>query len=293
MRTHHREHALVAAGLLLFSSVFLFLATGCDTSPLGGCPPSFQDEEVIPLAETGPIDGGEADARLEAGHWFCVWFPRFCDLRPRDPFDPLYYWGGPRFDPKPEEVPAWAEFHNACLTAWRKADRSPQGLLEAMDQAARDCGLDPGHLMPHRLVLREQFNLILSGDLRAEHLPTLAEVREVWRHRPLDGPFAKDDQLGTLLEGLEDGIDPAEVEAWKTFAASYAQGDPREAWTAANMAATVAWWHAFQVETGEFSSAGVAADLAAMAHTTEWKAIAVASFAGAIIDVIEHFWPQE
>jgi len=293
MRTHHREHALVAAGLLLFSSLVLLLATGCERSPMGGCPPSFQAGEAIPLSGTGHVDGGGADARLEAEHWFCVWFPRFCDLRPRDPFDPLYYWGGPHFDPKPEEVPAWAEFHNACLSAWRKADRSPQGLLEAMEQAARGCGLDPGLLKPHREVLREQFNLILSGDLREEHLPTLSEVREVWRNRPADGPFAKDERLGILLAGLDNGLDPAEVEEWKAYATSLASGDLREYWTVSNMAATVAWWHGFQQETGEFSRAGLAADLAAMAQSSDWKVIAVASLAGAVIDVIEHFWPQE
>lgn len=293
MRTHHREHALVAAGLLLFSSVFLFLATGCEITPMGGCPPSFQEEEVTSLAGTGHVHGDPGQARLEAERQFCVWFPPFCGLSPFDPLDPLFYWGGPEFNPKRPQVEAWAEFHNACLTAWRSAERSPEGLLEAMEQSAVACRLDPALFKPRREVLLEQFHMILEGDVQPGHLPDLAHIQELWRNRPKDGPFNKDARLGHLLARLDDGLDDGEVQEWKSYARSLADGDLREYWTVSNMAATVAWWHDFEGETGEFSRAGLAADLAAMAQTQDWRIVAVASLAGALIDVMEHFWPQE
>jgi hypothetical protein len=293
MRTHHREHALVAAGLLLFSSIILLLATGCEQSPTGGCPPSFQEEGLVPLSGGTSPGHLENKTRLEAERWFCVWFPHICDLRPMDPFDPIYYWGGPDFNPKRADVAAWADFHNACLTAWRTAEPTAEGLLHAMEEAALACGLDPVQLKPRREILLEQFEMILGSELQVSHLPSLAEVRDMWRNRPADGPFAKDERLGFMLAGLDNGIDPVEAEEWKDYARSLATGDLREYWTVSNMAATVEWWREFEQETGQFSRAGLAADLAAMSQTQDWRVVAVASLAGALIDVIEHFWPQE
>ncbi len=295
MRFRRRTPTLVAAGLLLISCLVLLLVTSCDLSPVGGCPPSFEGEATAPLSGTwNPQDSDSDSAKDLSGMWFCIWFPRWCQPDfPEDPLGDLYYWGGPKFTVKRADVPAWAAFHNASLSAWRHAERNPEGLLRAMEETATACGVADHLSRRDREVCLSLFTRLLNGELTQQDMPTHADLMRTWQDRPAKGAFAHDKALPALLRSLEDGIAADEVLKWQAYADSKATGDLREYWTASCMAASVAWWFEFSHEVGEDCSWGVFADLSALVHTQSWEVVAVASLAGALVDVMEHFWPQE
>jgi hypothetical protein len=212
---------------------------------------------------------------------------------PDDPFGDIYYWGGPDFAAKREDVPHWAAFHNASLDAWREAERSPAGLLSAMNEAAASCGVE--NLLPResQSVCLNLFERVLAGDLQPPDMPTHADIMSTWQKRPAKGPFAHDSRMEELLSKLEDGISAAEVQEWATYAESKKTQELREYWSASCMAASVEWWYEFSEDVGENCAYGVYADLAAIMRGGTWQMVAAASLVGALVDVMEHFWPQE
>ncbi|MFA7331945.1 MAG: hypothetical protein WC326_12825 [Candidatus Delongbacteria bacterium] len=295
MRFHRRTPTLVAAGLLLISCLVLVLVTSCDLAPVGGCPPSFEGEAATPLSGSWDSQGSDTDfAKDLSAKWFCIWFPRWCQPElPEDPLGDLYYWGGPNFSVKRADVPAWAAFHNASLSAWRHAERNPEGLLRAMEEAAAACGVADQFSRQDREVCLNLFKRLLDGELSPQDMPTHADLMRTWQDRPTRGAFAHDKELPALLRDLENGIAAAEVRKWQDFADSKANSDLREYWSASCMAASVAWWFEFSQDVGEDCSWGVFADLTALQRTQNWQGVAVASLAGALVDVIQHFWPQD
>jgi hypothetical protein len=295
MRSRHRECESVLVGMLLLYCMVFILIVGCGQGPLGGCPPGFAagpERGGAPLASLTP--GGLAPDQGVDQNLFCLLFPLFCrSWCPPDPLDPLYAWGGADFAPAPGQVPLLAQWHNDCLSAWRTAERSPAGLLAAMEASAARLGLPAVLDDARRQRCLALFQLLLEGDFDRDMLPTPQLVVEAWRNRPDKGPFAVDDGLGRLLERLQDGISAAEVADWRGYARSKAKAAPREYWAASCMAASVEWWQAFGEETGAVGSWGVFADLAAIRQTQDPYVIGIASLAGALYDVITHFWPDE
>lgn len=291
MRFHQREHTLVAAGLLLFGCLLLAFAAGCErNSPLGA---ATQEDDSTALTGAG-IHEDSQDPALESFRWLCLWFPRFCGDGPgEDGQTQIQYWGGKEFDASRAEIPAWAHFHNLALTRWRLAERTPDGLLASLDQSLRECGLADRLSREDRDVCRSLFQRLLDGELEAGQLTTHEDVMRLWRSRPAKGPFARDERLESLLQELGDGIKTEEVQDWRRFAESKSRGDLREYWAASCMAASVAWWYDFGEETGLDMSHGVSADLGAIIAGGTWEMVAAASLAGALIDVIEHFWPKD
>lgn len=296
MRTRQRESESVLVGMLLLYCLVFFLAAGCDRNPLGGCPPGFDAVSAPP--EVGPATvvtpGGISPPQDLSRNLFCIVFPVFCrSFCPPDPLDPLYAWGGPKFSATSKQVPALARWHNDCLTAWRTTEHNAEAMLDVMVAAAEANELGDVLDADSRQLALEMFQLLLDGAVTHEMLPTHADIMAAWHSRPAKGAFAQDERLGRLLENLADGIEADEVVEWGSYAHSLESATVREYWVVSCMAASVAWWHDFSQEVGEDCSMGVFADLAAMQNSQDWHIVGIASLAGALVDVITHFWPQE
>jgi len=293
MRTRVHERESILTGWLLLYAVIFFLTTGCDSNPVGGCPRS-PEPGRIQQADTTP-EGIGPDEPVDI-NLFCIIFPLFCRTpEPQcwpDPFRPLTGASGHPDLPTGDEAWRMSQWHNACLSAWRSAERTPEGLWAAMwEQAQR---LDLTHFLDETAQTRSTrlFESLLNGELRQEDLPDAELILASWQRRPQE-LFAGDEQGERLLGDLADGISAAEVERWRAFAESYKRGGVREYWIASSMSASVSWWHDFSLEVGENCSVGVFADLAAIQQTQDWRLVGIASLAGAIVDVLKHFWPGD
>lgn len=289
MKAHQREgHTIMASMLMVYVAILLF-AMGCEQAPTASFSentPLTETKEVIDSRQDRQIDITSADYFDPSAIW-CFIFPLFC--APWDPFDPLLAWGGPNFDIKSVDVPAHARFHNACLTAWRSADFTPEGMLKIMDEEAAALGLDIMDKGETRQQARDLLEAMLNGKVSKEMIPTMEVVIHNFKQRPVPGPFPKDEPMLSLLQGLEDGISKKEAIDWQNFAQSLAGGEPREYWAASTMAASVQWWHDLSEEVGQDCSAGVAADLAAIQLTQNPHIVGIASVAGVIFDLLEFF----
>lgn len=301
MFTRQRERQSVMTGMLFTYLILLFFATGCSHNPASsGEDAALSGISAVDLQAGLPEAGdtGLKGAMRQDGEkcfdfrkiW-CLIFPCFCLPEPN--FDPYYAWGGPNFNPKPDEVPAMAAFHNACLSSWRKSDRNAEGLMRTFEEEAAKLGLSHHLDEKTRKDALQLFTTLLKGDVTHDMIPGPDTVRKLFIQRPLPGPFANDEPMLGMLEALEDGISDKEVIDWQSFAHSLRFADPKEYWAASTMAASVEWWHDFSEEVGEDCAAGVMADLAAIFQTADWRLVALASLSGALVDVLEHFWPSE
>ena len=296
MRPRQRESESVLVGMLLLYCLVFLISAGCSGNPVGGCPPDFRADDATGgpgrLEWTSPDGTGKED-KLDFNP-FCIAFPMFCGWSPSaDPIPELYAWGGPDFRVTPGQVPMLARWHNHCLSAWRHSRHDAQALLRTMDSVAAADGLVSLMDARTRGTALELFQCLLDGQVSHDMLPDHAQVMAAWQARPAKGPFAQDRQMEMLLQRLGDGISRQEVEDWRLYAEGKRLAPVREYWAAAGMAASVAWWYDFSQEVGENCGFGVFADLAAMQNSSDWRLVAIASLAGALTDVLEHFWPQE
>jgi|GEM_PF-2540888 len=297
MSSRIRERLAVMAGMLTVAIALLLFATGCEQTPTS---PHLESAAISSLdllstptlqASTGGLRG---EREFNLRELWCYFFPAFCYPRPpQEPWDPCTAWGGKDFHLEAKDVPTHARFHNACLSAWRRAERSPEGLLKAMKAEADALGLQVLQKPDEEEQTLLLFQGLLAGEVQRKMIPTAQTVRDAFKNRPQPGPFASDEPMLSLLESLEDGISKREVKDWQLFAQSLSQSDVREYWAASGMAASVEWWYNFSEEVGEDCSVGVFADLSALQQTQNPQIIAVASLAGLVVDFITHFWPQD
>ncbi|MDP2359325.1 MAG: hypothetical protein Q8O14_01035 [bacterium] len=298
MQSRPNDHRVMPIGMIFLCSLILFLSTGCQKDPLSS-------DARLSLAQDGsaqfganqadPIGFGSDEAVDRS--LFCVIFPIFCRdwCRPFPcrPLDPCLAWGGPDFDLRRSQVPAFAQWHNACMTAWRTAPLNPREMVDAMEREAEGLGLTGLLDKRSRVQAEILFSELIDGSFDSDLLPKHEDVLADWHERPRPGPFADDLVLEQLLMDLGNGISPREVADWQNYAASKEDAELREYWAATCMAATVAWWHDFALETGENCAWGVYADLTALQRTYNWRIIAIASAAGALKDMFDFFRPSD
>ncbi len=294
MFTRQRERQSVMAGMLLTYLVLLFFAAGCSQNPSSSPAELDPPDKVLMLGDAAVLPEGQplgTNACIDFKLLWCLIFPPFCW---EEPFpQPEYAWGGHDFTPDPEEVPAMAAFHNACLSAWRFSERSADGLMRTFEAEAVQAGLDHHLDDKSRKEASQIFTSLMKGEVSPDMVPGPNTVRKLFVYRPLPGPFPQPEPMFSMLEALEDGISQQEVKDWQSFAQSLRQADPKEYWAASMMAASVTWWHDFSEDVGEDCSWGVFADLAAVQVCPDPNVVAIASLAGALVDFYEHFWPSE
>ncbi len=285
MYSRRRESLpLLASALLVYMAIFFLVSQGCE-SPTGSA-----DTGLQPLIEAEPqaVDATQND---RSPFTWCVLFPHHCPGE-FDHSDEDWWWGGPFFDIDPEDVEAHASLHNAILDraleldCYKPMPEEAGPFLEDIRQIFKEHGVIWNDDPEMNSEVESFLKASLGDRLSSKQQPTIADVLELFSHRPAKGAFATDEQLGDLLASLEDGISSEEVAAFEEFKRACEDGSSREKWASSLMAATVSWWHD-AVQDGQMTqSIGVSADLAMAVTCPEPSMVGIASAAGVIYDIL-------